>query len=389
MKVVCMLLLLAVSLAFFACGAGSKSTPTPPATLGGTGGTGGTGGSGGSGGGGTGGGGTATTAALAYTVGPNDASISGIRVASNNTAAPVGASPFNSPSPVRYFAMTDKFLFASNFQNSVIGQTTITTYSIDANGGLASVSSTNLQGGGFIRVDPSGQFLYAAQWVQQAGDSFGVPAIYGYSISANGALLPVPGSPWIPSAGETIGPLAVSSTNVCADFAAGHANDLVFCYPRRSDGSLDIASGVMVNNTNGVTDMAFSPDGSRLFMAGNSGVSVANMNAPTAPPTTLSAVGSFAAALAVDPSGQWLVVSNPQNRNISVFNLANTNATAGPTVSTSGVPGPVAFSKTGAYVFASTDAGVEVYSFDTTGGALTPLSGSPVSGNSAGQIAAR
>jgi DNA-binding beta-propeller fold protein YncE len=180
---------------------------------------------------------------------------------------------------------------------------------------------------------------------------------------------------------------------VCADFGAGRTSDLVFCYPRNADGSvvIDVATlqPVIVVGSRGVGELAFSPDGSRIFAAGenNNLVYVNSVSGTQTTQTSFSSGGSFPQSVAIDATGKWAAVYNNQSGNVALFNISSATVSSGVSVATSGTATGVAFSATGAYLFVATTAGVEVFKFDPTSGTPTPLSGYAVGGSATGMVA--
>jgi DNA-binding beta-propeller fold protein YncE len=97
---------------------------------------------------------------------------------------------------------TGKFAYVANFDSE-----NVSGYSIGSNGALTPVAGSPFAAGQnteSVAVDPTGKFAY----VPNFGD-FGVPGtVSGYSIASNGALLPVPGSPF--AAGDGANRVAIT-----------------------------------------------------------------------------------------------------------------------------------------------------------------------------------
>ena len=93
----------------------------------------------------------------------------------------------------------------------------VSAYSIGANGALTPVPGSPFAAGdepGSVAVDPTGEFAYVTN---EDDDN-----VLAYSIGANGALTPVPGSPF--AAGDEPGSVAVDPTGKFAYVVNGGVN---------------------------------------------------------------------------------------------------------------------------------------------------------------------
>jgi 6-phosphogluconolactonase (cycloisomerase 2 family) len=264
-------------------------------------------------------------------------------------------------------------------------------YTFDpSKGTLTQVSSTNLQDNMQLATDASGKFLYVTAFVYPVGrNNATVPAIYQFSVNADGSLTPLSTPEENVGTGE-LGNIAVSPDDawVCADTLAGEATVDVTCFVRNSDGTINgndtTTYTTPIQGMNGDGQIAFTPDGQWVFAAGNVNVTIeeGSMKNPTSPATATGSADS--SGIAVDPSGKWVVVAElPDNGSPSILAAysigSNGQLTAGPTTTLSARPGQIAFSKSGD-LFVTTDSGTAVYSFNSTSGTFTELGGSPVAG---------
>src|SRR5260221_578591 len=132
---------------------------------------------------------------------------------------------------------TAKFAYVAN-----IGSNNVSAYSIGANGALtplASLGSPFAAGTNpvSVAVDPTGKFAYVTN--RGAPPAFN-GSVSAYSIGANGALTPVPGSPF--AAGTFSDSVAVDPTGKFAYVANGFSNN-VSAYSIGADGALTPVPG--------------------------------------------------------------------------------------------------------------------------------------------------
>lgn len=416
--VFCVGLLLAWALVLSGCGGGSSTTTastsapgtspstTPPSTSQpGTSGSGsgsagssssgsgsgssGSSGSGGSGGssGSSGGSGSATTAALAYVAGGNN-NFYGIRVDSSSNISTVSGSPY---SPGGSFAVSGNLLYVfSATANSSSG--VITSFRADSNGVLSQIGNTpiNSEGGGMITIDSTGKFLYASANAAP-GPSGSQNAVYGFSIDQNsGALTQLSGSPWYLTGG--MGPaseprVSPNGSWLCVDMELARTNEGVQCYARKSDGSIDGSSDVQpaVSNTS-ICGLTITADSTHVIYTDCAQSVFSSIIENTQNGTSASA-GTGAGEVDLDPTGHWLVLAN--STSVSIFSVATDDSLAlvGAPITTPARPDHVAFSRSGTYVFVSSDSGTEVFSFNPSTGALTPLNASSLSPGTSGPVA--
>ncbi|MGA2350043.1 MAG: beta-propeller fold lactonase family protein [Terracidiphilus sp.] len=236
-----------------------------------------------------------------------------------------------------------------------------------------------------VVIDPTSKFAYAST---SAG-------IWVYSIGSTGALTALSGTPF--SSATAYDNEAMSATGFLYAFD-DTAGTLVPYAINSSTGALTagtgipFASGALWSDT-----LAVNAAGSFVYvLAEDSGASVYTLSAFSANSSTgaLTAAGSPAAvgggadSVALTPSGKYAYVANGGDKNISAYSInASTGALTaiGSPVSTgaSSEPWTVAVDPTGSYLYAlnmgtnpSTVAG---FAINSSTGALTPLSGSPVS----------
>jgi DNA-binding beta-propeller fold protein YncE len=133
-------------------------------------------------------------AQFAYVVNALSNNVSAYSIGSNGALTPVPGSPFATigEDPVSVAVdPTGQFAYVADFG---IGSGTngVSAYSIGSNGALTPVPGSPFATGGgptSVAVDPTGKFAYVVNFQIVSGVS-------GYSIGSNGALTPVPGSPF-------------------------------------------------------------------------------------------------------------------------------------------------------------------------------------------------
>ncbi len=273
------------------------------------------------------------TGQFVYVPNLRDANVSAFKITADSGAlTAVAASPF----PAGVFPTgvttnpTGQFLYVSNQDGS------ISAYTIDGgSGALTPVEGSpfpSQTGAAWLAVDPSGRFLYVAN-CGTLGCGSGAGGVSAYTIdSGTGALTPIAGSPFpagmIP-VGVAIDPAGkfVYVVNHGSDNTSGFAID-------QATGALTPIEGSPFPTGMGPAQMAIDPTGQFAYVSncGNTGnchvirpgsVSAYSIDSATGAlgPVTGSPfpaeMGSVFAA--IDPSGQFVYVSNIHSGNISAF----------------------------------------------------------------------
>jgi 6-phosphogluconolactonase len=221
---------------------------------------------------------------------------------------------------------------------------TVDTFTISTAGVPAALSGApSLPEAGFsIAVDPSGQFLYAADDDPPGG-------IFAFTIDSTGALTAVPGSPFtIP--GQTAAnslPLGIVDTGTYVYAALSQTNQ--------------IAAFSIVSGTGALTPVPNSP-----FPAGTV-------------PFALVWNGSL-----LSP-GNLLYAINSSDGTISGYSINSTNGVLTPV---SGSPFSIAglsmaTDSFGQYLYVASPIGIQAFAINISSGALTPSTGSPFAASGA------
>ncbi len=273
------------------------------------------------------------TGQFVYVPNLRDANVSAFKITAGSGAlTPVSGSPFSAgvfPTGVT----TDpagQFLYVSNQGGS------ISAYMIDGgSGALTPVEGSPFPGqtgAAWLAVDPLGRFLYVAN-CGTLGCGSGAGGVSGYTInSGTGALTLIAGSP-IPTGMIPIG-VAINPAGKFV-YVVNHGSDSISAFAINQDtGALTPIEGSPFPTGMGPAQMAIDPTGQFAYVSncGNTGNchvirpgSVSAYSIDSATGALGPVTGSpFAAEMgsvfvAIDPSGQFVYVSNAHSGNISAF----------------------------------------------------------------------
>lgn len=262
-------------------------------------------------------------------------------------------------------------LYVSNY-----GESTVSAYSIAANGNLSAVPGSPLEVPVPLgaAVTPDGKYLYVSNFTSAGGLS-------AFSIASNGALSPIAGSPFSAKPGTWGLAIAPDGRHL---YAANSGTNNISAYAIESNGSLTAVPGSPFPADSSPTNIAITPDGQHLYatdQAANdlSAYSIAEDGALSPLRGSPYPAGVSPRALSLTPDGQYLYVANESSKEITGFSIAADGTLA----SVLGSPFPSAYDQlgiavtpNGKYVYTSANGGVPAFSI-TTDGALTPVPGSP------------
>jgi 6-phosphogluconolactonase len=272
---------------------------------------------------------------------------------------------------VSLFAATlrAQFAYVANF-----GGNNVSAYSIGANGALTPVPGSPFAAGinpNSVAVNPTGKFAYVA--------NFGGNNVSAYSIGANGALTPVQGSPF--KAG--IGPIsvAVDPTDRFA-YVVNDGSTNVSAYSIGANGALTPVPGSPFATGVFPVSVAVNPTGKFAYVAG-SGVSAYSIgtNGALTPVrgSPFAGEGAFGgSSVAVDPTGKFAYVANSGRDTVSAYSIGTNGALTpvpGSPFRAGFITSSVAVDPTGKFAYAAifrTNSGLS-YSIGADG-ALTPVS---------------
>lgn len=337
----------------------------------------------------------AQNASLAFVSNSGSGTVSAFMVNTNGTLSPVSGSPFVAGSGAEFMAYDSvhKLLFVNNQAANTVSAFSVNT----ATGVLTAIPGSPFTTGArptAVAVDSAGKFVFIAN---QAGNSIAV-----FSIGVNGFLTPVAGSPFPANSPYGLSVNPSGTVLYATNFPDSQISDLntVSAFSIASAGALSPVTGSPFADANSTSGFAAAisiladPSGKFVFVGDHMAESVVPfaVTSATAALTAISALPPPAAScntschnnplrLAVDPADKFLFSTNVQAGTVSVFNINGGNLTAMAGVSTGSHPFGVAADPTGhfLYVVNKADNSISGFALNSATGALTPMSGFPVS----------
>ena len=210
--------------------------------------------------------------------------------------------------------------------------------------------------------------------------------VSAYSIGANGALTPVPGSPF--PAGEGTQSVAVDPTGKFA-YVANSFEGNVSAYSIGANGALTLVPGSPFAAGSFPFSVAVDPTGKFAYVSNTSdnnvsAYSIGANGALTPVEGSPFAAGSTPQGVAVDPTGKFVYVVNtsiqpPDDNNVSAYSIGANGAliqVPGSPFAAGAQPRSVAVDPTGKFAYVANSNSVSAYSIGANG-ALTPVPGSP------------
>jgi 6-phosphogluconolactonase (cycloisomerase 2 family) len=329
------------------------------------------------------------TASFAFVANSGSGNVSALAISSSGGLSAVAGSPFAAGAGAEFLALDSvhKFLFVSN-QNAG----SLSVFSINTSTGVL----TPVPGSPFptpstphgVAVDPAGKFVFV-------GNESGSVSAFSIS-STNGALTPVPGSPFpatspfgvaISTSGKF---LYVTNTNTGSGLSPSSISTFMI---DATTGSLTAVNSPITTGTTPIGITA-DPNGKFLYLGEHMTESVGTFSAD---PSTgaLTRVGSAPAPpascgvschlaplrVAIHPNDQFMFVSNVGANSISVFNINNGPTPATPTMATGQHPFGMALDTMGNFLLVANkvDNNISSFAVNSTSGGLMPVSGSPFS----------
>lgn len=336
----------------------------------------------------------ASTAGFVFITNSGSGTVSAFTMSSVGSLSPV-STPFPAGTGAEFMAFDSmhKLLFVSNQQANTVSAFSVNT----GTGALAAVPGSPFATGARptgIAVDAMGRFVFVAN---QAGSSISV-----FSIGANGLLSPVPGSPFV--AGNPFG-LAVNPAGTLLfanNFPDSMVSDLntVSAFQIGANGALNPVPGSPFATANAAgfasaIGLTVDPAGKFLFVADHMAqtvvpfsitstgalTSVAALPAP-APSCSVSCHNN-PLRLTVHPNDRFVYATNVQAGTVTAFSMANGVLSPIGDVATGTHPFGVALDPSGQFLFAvnKVDNSISAYTVNSSTGMVTPISGSPFSGN--------
>ena len=336
-----------------------------------------------------------TTAGFAFVTNSGSGSVSVLAMDSSGSLSLVAGSPFPAGAGAEFMAFDSvhKFLFVSN-QNA----NTVSAFSVNTGTGqLAAVPGSPFATGARpigIAVDSAGKFVFVAN---QAADSISV-----FSIGVNGSLSPVAGSPFAASNPYGLAVNAAGTVLFANNFLDSSISDLnsVSAFQIGPNGALTPVAGspFPTSSTTGFASaigLAADPAGKFLFVGDHMAQAIVPFNItatgaltpvstlPAAAPACSVSCHNNPLRLAVHPNEQFVYATNVQAGTVSAFKITNGAFSSIAEVPTGQHPFGVALDPAAQFLFAvnKVDNTISAYSVNSSTGMLSPLNGSPFSGN--------
>jgi len=213
--------------------------------------------------------------------------------------------------------------------------------------------------------------------------------VAAFEIGTDGALTPVPGSPF--PAGSSPNGVAVDPTGKVV-YVANVLSDDVSGYTINADGSLTPVPASPVPAGSGPASVTVDPLGRFVFVgncgaicsgSGSGSISVYSINRRNGALTPVAefTAGQWPEPIAVSPSGEFLYAGNYGSANVSDFSISSTGEltpVAGSPFSAGSSPLSVFADPLGSFLYVANTASsnVSAYTIEADG-ALTQISGSP------------
>jgi 6-phosphogluconolactonase len=214
------------------------------------------------------------------------------------------------------------------------GDNSVSEYTIDSNGALTPIPGSPFQLGVSeltpfsVAVDPSVKFVYVANL--SSGN------VSGFKIESTGALTEITGPPASPFSVSPLGSgpisVAVDPSGKFAYVANNFSNNVSGFTIDSTTGALTEITGSPFTPVSQPTSVAVDPSGKFVYVANAgsntvSGFKIESTGALTeitGPPASPFSVGTNPRSVAVDPSGKFVYVANSGSHNVSGFTIDST-----------------------------------------------------------------
>ena len=329
---------------------------------------------------------------------PDGSGILGYGIAANGMLAPLAGSPYSlaGGSALRFTA-NGKFGYTNQGAEYSVNATT---------GALTSIGSATVGDLPYdVAITPSGTYVYIP--------NFNDGTISAFSVNqTTGVLTAVTGSPF--TAGDS-GPSAVvvspNGKNLfVANASTGSAGSVSVFSIAGATGALTAATGSPFGGSGAGNGIAVDPTGHYLYVASN-GITAYSINQTTAALTAISVspyvLPAAANGVTVDPTGRYVYASifgnlssaqtsadlitfalNPVNGELSQMASQGVDGNQGENFAIATGTKPVVYTPQFAYAANQGSKNISEYSISDTTGALTALTGSPLSDANGPQLIA-
>jgi len=305
----------------------------------------------------------------------HDTPVTGYRLNGDGTLAAIPGSPFPANG---FLAVSGSFLISAQ-------DDTVVAFRIDATTGALTLAGSG-DVPGVIAVAADGANVYVAGALTPAGSGTG---IYGFSIAANGALTPLAGSPYFFAAGcdTCSSPLTLTLNDkfLIQGGAGFHGTRSFTVYPRMAGGALATPQTLETEAGNRVAIQ--HPSGKFAYALNVSDGELANFTVdtsgnPTIGTTMLTGSGQD---ITVDTTGRFLLLVDLTGV-VHVFTIDPATGELSQIATSEGVGKgalAIAMDPGGQFVLISQSAGalnqITVFTFDSATGAMKKLQSYPLS----------
>ncbi len=189
--------------------------------------------------------------------------ISGYTIAPDGSLTPIAGSPFTVGTHPQDVAMTPdgRYLYVTNRESN-----DVSAFSVASNGGLSAVQGSPFAAGRSpegVAVTPAGGYLY----VIDRGFNETPPALSAFSISSEGGLSSVSGSPFAVG-NNTLGALAISPDGRRLYTSSNASGDPVSAFSIAAEGAVTAVSGSpFASGGFHPSDVAVAPDSRHLYVS--------------------------------------------------------------------------------------------------------------------------
>ncbi|HEX3737350.1 MAG TPA: beta-propeller fold lactonase family protein [Solirubrobacterales bacterium] len=310
--------------------------------------------------------------------------VSAFSVGSDGALSPVAGSPFAADDGPAGAAMTPNGgLLYTGDSYGYKGLMHVSAFSVGSDGALTPVSGSPFSAGDGpvgLAVTPDGGYLYVANYNSEYVSAF--------SISPDGTPTPVPGSPFsigVEGVAETWGNGVAVTPDGDHLYVSGGPHYL-WEFSIGAEGALTPVPGSPLTIGNDPGSVEVTPDGEHLYVAnyGTDDVSAFSIGldgALTPVAGSPFSTGQGPGGAAVTPDGEHLYVTNYNAEDMSAFSIApdgTLSPVPGSPFAVGEYPNGVAVSPDGAHLYVPEDGSNQILAFSiSSDGAPTPVPGSP------------
>jgi DNA-binding beta-propeller fold protein YncE len=315
--------------------------------------------------------------------------VSAFSIAQDGALAPVAGSPFAADDGPVAAAMTpDGGRLYTGDSYGYLGLMHVSAFSVGSDGALTPVPGSPFSAGDGpvgLAVTPRGGYLYVANYNSEYVSAF--------SIAPDGTPAPVPGSPFsiaVEGVAETWGNGVAVTPDGDHLYVSGGPHDL-WEFSIAADGALTPVPGSPLTIGDDPGSVALTPDGDHLYVTdyGTDDVSAFSIGldgALTPVAGSPFSTGAGPGGAVVTPDGEHLYVTDYNAEDMSAFSIASDGSLSpvpGSPFTVGEYPNGVAVTPDGAHLYVPDDGSDDVQAFSiSSDGAPTPVPGSPFAAGS-------